>query len=100
MDEKEIIWSARAEKELLHVLEFYIDRNGNAKYSTKLLDRVEKIVSLLPSFPQLGHLPENRVTRVIVKDEFLIFYEVHDLIIEIVSFWDARQDPKKRIDKL
>jgi plasmid stabilization system protein ParE len=100
MDEKEIIWSARAEKELLHVLEFYIDRNGNAKYSTKLLDRVEKIVSRLPSFPQLGHLTENRVTRVIVKDEFLIFYEVHDLIIEIVSFWDARQDPKKRIDKL
>ena len=99
MAERKIIWSARAENELLKVLEFYITRNGNATYSAKLLNRIEKSVSLLLSYPSLGHLTENRITKVLVKDKFMIFYEIGDLFIEVVSFWDARQDPKKRIDK-
>lgn len=99
MDEGKIIWSKRAEKELIHILNFYIERNGNTKYSTKLLDRVEQIVDLLISYPNLGHLTENRITRVITKDEFLIFYEVIENRIEIVSLWDGRQNPNHRIDK-
>lgn len=100
MAERKIIWSARAESELLKVLEFYINRNGNTTYSAKLLDRVEKSVLLLLSYPSLGHLTENGITRAVVKDKFMIFYEVGDLFIEIVSFWDTRQDPDNRIDKL
>lgn len=100
MAKRKIIWSARAENELLKVLEFYINRNGNASYSAKLLERVEKSVSLLLSYPLLGHLTENRITRVIVKDKFMIFYEVGDLFIQVVSFWDTRQDAENRIDKL
>jgi plasmid stabilization system protein ParE len=63
MDERKIIWSVRAEKELLHILNFYIERNGNAKYSGKLLNRVEKLIDLLPAYPELGHLTENKFTR-------------------------------------
>ena len=99
MDKGKIVWSSRAENELLLVLEFYINRNGNPGYSTKLLDKVEKLVALLSDYPSLGYLTENKVTRVVVKEEFLIFYEVSNTSIEIVSFWDARQDPEKRIDK-
>lgn len=99
MDERQIIWSARAEKELLHVLDFYIERNGSARYSGKLLDRVEKVVNLLIFHPALGHLTENKETRVIIKDDFLIFYEISDKYIKIVSFWDGRQNPKRRVDK-
>lgn len=99
MDEGKIVWSSRAENELLLVLEFYINRNGNTRYSTKLLDKIEKWVALLPNYPSLGYLTENKVTRVVVKEEFLIFYEVSTASIKIVSFWDARQDPEKRIDK-
>jgi plasmid stabilization system protein ParE len=93
MAERKIIWSTRAEDELLKVLEFYINRNGNTTYSTKLLNNVEKSVSLLINYPSLGHLTENRITRVIVKDKFMIFYEVDDSYIQVVSFWDTRQDP-------
>lgn len=98
MAERKIIWSARAESELLHVLEFYINRNGNTNYATKLLNKTEKIVSLLANFPELGHVTENKTTRVVVKGDYLIFYEVSELFIQIVSFWDGRQNPNKRID--
>jgi len=100
MDKRKIIWSARAEKELLHILDFYIERNGNTNYSTKILDRVEKLISLLIAYPELGHLTENKETRVIVKNDFLIFYEVSEFYVEVVSFWDGRQNPKYRIDKI
>jgi len=86
MAKRKIIWSARAENELLQVLRFYIERNGNVNYSSKLLDQTEKIVSLLANYPALGHLTENKITRVVVKGEFMIFYEVSDLFIEVVSF--------------
>jgi hypothetical protein len=32
-------------------------------------------------------------------DVFLVFYELSPHRIEIVSFWDNRQSPEKRIDK-
>ncbi|MFM7430832.1 MAG: type II toxin-antitoxin system RelE/ParE family toxin [Flammeovirgaceae bacterium] len=83
---------------MVRIIDFYIERNGNTKYSTKVLDRVEKSINLLIAYPELGHLTENKETRVIVKDDFLIFYEVSKHYIEVVSFWDGRQNPKYRID--
>jgi hypothetical protein len=53
---------------------------------------------LLSKNPYMGKLSNNGVTRVIVKSDFLIFYEVHLSTIEIISFWDNRQDPGKRPD--
>ncbi|WP_456865685.1 type II toxin-antitoxin system RelE/ParE family toxin [Galbibacter sp. BG1] len=37
----------------------------------------------------------NKNTRVIPMKVYLIFYEIDNEIIEIVSFWDNRQDEKK-----
>ncbi|MBS1682242.1 MAG: type II toxin-antitoxin system RelE/ParE family toxin [Bacteroidetes bacterium] len=98
MDEKQIIWSKRAESELKQVLNFYIERNKSKKYSLKLLDEVEKMVGLLTSFPYIGRISDNGITRVVVKEKFLIFYEIYINAILIVSFWDGRQSPQKRID--
>ncbi|MBX9853341.1 MAG: type II toxin-antitoxin system RelE/ParE family toxin [Cytophagaceae bacterium] len=99
MDKKEVIWSIRAKEEFYNILDFYIKRNGSPTYSLKLLSESEEITELLKTNHYLGRLTENRITRVIVKYEFLIFYEISKDYIEIVSFWDNRQDPDKRIDK-
>jgi hypothetical protein len=45
----------------------------------------------------LGRLTSNKYTRVIPVKVYLIFYEVNQNIIEIVSFWDNRQGDEKRI---
>ena len=98
MDERKVVWSKRAETELRQVLEFYIDRNQSNKYSLRLLNEVEKATGLLSSFPYLGKISDNGQTLVIVKDKFLIFYEVYSNAIAILSFWDGRQEVSKRID--
>jgi plasmid stabilization system protein ParE len=98
MAERQIIWSNQAESELYEILQFYIDRNKSNRYSEKILKSVEQLVMLLSKNPYMGKLSNNGVTRVIVKSDFLIFYEVHLSTIEIISFWDNRQDPGKRPD--
>ena len=98
MDQKEIIWSKKAKEELYNILDFYINRNGSPAYSLKLLSDTENLIGLLKKNPYLGRLSDNRTTRVIVKDDYLIFYETGNDYIEIISFWDNRQDPDSRID--
>ncbi|WP_018342520.1 type II toxin-antitoxin system RelE/ParE family toxin [Cytophaga aurantiaca] len=99
MDQKEVIWSIKAKEELYNILDFYINRNGSPTYSLKLLSDSEDITQLLKSNHYLGRLTENRITRVIVKDAYLIFYEIGKDYIEIISYWDNRQDSDKRIDR-
>ncbi len=99
MDQKEIIWSMKAKEELYTILNFYINRNGSPTYSLKLLSDSENITQLLKINHYLGKLTENRITRVIVKEAYLIFYEIGKDYIEIISYWDNRQDSDKRIDR-
>ncbi len=44
----------------------------------------------------IGRLTSNKFTRVITMKVYLIFYEITEKGIVIVSFWDNRQDIEKR----
>ena len=100
MAKKSIIWSNRAEVELKSTLNFYNLRNGNTKYSFKLLKQVNKVLDNLSENEFMGRLTEDKKTRVVVMGVYLIFYEIISFEIRIMSFWDNRQKPEKRIDSI
>ena len=100
MVKKSIIWSERAVTEFQDTLEFYIERNGNNDYAFKIFNKTENLLEILQENEFLGRLTENKITRVVVMDTFLIFYEVQKQNIELLSFWDNRQNPEKRIDHI
>uniref|UniRef100_UPI00404A6A96 type II toxin-antitoxin system RelE/ParE family toxin n=1 Tax=Fulvivirga sp. TaxID=1931237 RepID=UPI00404A6A96 len=91
------MWSSRANSELKETLEFYNQRNGNTNYSLKLLDEINDILNTLSESEFIGRLTENKKTRVVVMKVYLIFYEITNDRINILSFWDNRQDTGKRI---
>jgi plasmid stabilization system protein ParE len=93
---KEIIWSGLAKIELANVLEFYFLQNGTPAYSIKLLDEIEELTRLLSLNEQIGRLTRNKFTRAIPMGNYVLFYEVNLNTIEIISFWDNRQNPEKR----
>lgn len=99
MAKKSIIWSQRANLELRNVLEFYSTRNGNTSYSLKILNEVNKLLIILANNEFIGRLTANKTTRVITLGVYLVFYEVNNKQIEILSFWDNRQDPNKKISQ-
>ncbi|MWB93401.1 type II toxin-antitoxin system RelE/ParE family toxin [Flavobacterium sp. GA093] len=96
MVKKEIIWSELAKIQFSNVLEFYFYRNENSNYSLKILEEVEELLETLSENEFIGRLTSNKVTRVIPMKIYLIFYEINEERIEIVSFWDNRQDFEKR----
>lgn len=92
MAKKVIVWSKIAKLQFATVLEFYVERNGTPNYSLKLLDEVEDLLVTLSNSELIGRLTSNKFTRVIPMKAYLIFYEINRNRIEIVSFWDNRQD--------
>lgn len=96
MAKKEIVWSKLAKLQLKNVLEFYVQRNGNSNYSLKLLNEVEDLLETLSSSELIGRLTSNKFTRVIPMKVYLIFYEINGNRIEIISFWDNRQNEGNR----
>lgn len=96
MVKKEIIWSELAKLEFSNVLEFYVFRNGNSNYSPKILEEVDDLLETLSANEFIGRLTSNKITRVISMKVYLIFYEINANQIEIVSFWDNRQNIEKR----
>ena len=96
MAKKEIIWSEIAKLQFANVLEYYVERNGNENYSLKLLDEVENLLNTLSNSELIGRLTSNKFTRVIPMKVYLIFYEINNNRIHIVSFWDNRQDIERR----
>ena len=96
MAKKIIVWSDIAKIQFSSILEYYVERNGNQNYSLKLLNEVEDLLNTLSNSELIGRLTSNKFTRVISIKVFLIFYEINGNRIEIVSFWDNRQDIERR----
>jgi toxin YoeB len=96
MAKKEIVWSSLAKLQLQNVLEYYFNKNESSTYSLKLLSEVEDLLNTLSNSELIGRLTSNKITRVISMKAYLIFYEINGNQIEIVSFWDNRQDIKNR----
>lgn len=96
MADKRIIWSTHASKELIQILEYFNHRNKSTRYSLKLFKEVEELTGTLLRNELIGRLTSNKFTRVIPMKVYLVFYEIHDDHIQIVSFWDNRQDAKRR----
>ncbi|RXP46070.1 type II toxin-antitoxin system RelE/ParE family toxin [Lutibacter sp. HS1-25] len=97
MARKEIIWSRRAKNELRITLEYFNERNGNSNYSLKILNEIDDLTKTLSKSELIGRLTSNKKTRVISMKVYLIFYEVNNGKIEILSFWDNRQKTKNRL---
>lgn len=96
--ELKVSWSSEAEIQYYDILLFWIEKTKSEKYSEQIENEVTKIIQTLKDFPRIGAIYQKReVRRVIVLSYFSIFYRLleKENEIEIVAFWDNRNDPKK-----
>jgi hypothetical protein len=75
---KEIVWSARAQKERFEILEYWKNRNKSANYSIKLNNLFINSIELVAEMP-----------------DYFIYYHITDTLIEVVTIWDTRRNPGK-----
>ncbi len=100
MFEYKIIWSPKAEISLLDTLEFIIETHQSNSYAIKIVDEIERVEKLLSKTPYIGHTIELSLNQtiykfVIMNNYSLIYRIIEYQSIEIIYFWDNRQNPKK-----
>jgi toxin YoeB len=92
---RKIIWSLRAQNDRRKILEYWILRNQSKAYSKKLNGLFNESVKILSAFPRIGKPTEFQNVRVKIIQDYLMFYEVIQNQIHILTIWDSRQDPGK-----
>ena len=93
-------WSTDARSDLFDILDFYIERNGNAIYSKKLSADINENIKLLSRYPSLGLLTGFDSVRALITSDYQVIYEIFDQILLIIMIWDCRKDPDdKRIGR-
>jgi len=56
------------------------------------------MINLLQNQPHLGRNTTDGNARVFSFSHFLLFYDETEKEFNILSVWDNRQDPKRRVD--
>jgi plasmid stabilization system protein ParE len=91
MVRRKIIWTSTAEDLFFDILQFYIQRNGNATFSKKLFTEDQKVARLLAKYPYLGKRSDISGVYVLVHINLMIFYKVASGNIVILFIRDCRQ---------
>jgi plasmid stabilization system protein ParE len=91
---RKIEWSVEARFDIVDILSFYNERNGNNIYSGKLYNQIQKVIKLIALKPFLGKQSDIENIRVVMFKDYLIFYEVQPRSVLIITIWDCRRNPE------
>jgi toxin YoeB len=95
MAERVIVWTSSAKLELKLIFDFFNDRNKSKTYSLKLHRKIQTELNLLIKQPYIGKKTNEINVRGILVENYILFYELNDNVIVILSVWDTRQNPDK-----
>jgi plasmid stabilization system protein ParE len=90
---KRVVWTLTARNQRREILEYWIKRNGNKRYSRRISATIRKRIKYLAEFNYLGKPTDFNDHRVTAAGHFSIFYKVQADRIIITSIWDNRQNP-------
>ena len=101
-----VLRAQTAEDQLRDLVLYLRDVSGSNGPALRLLDRFERAMTLLSSFPRLGVVPGSpalaqRGYRMLVVGEYLVFYRVDDGLrrIIVVGFFYKSRDYERLLPK-
>ena len=90
-----IIWTEKAQKDRLEILEYWIEKSKSKLFALKLNEIFNERVELLAQYPNLGKKTDMRNIRAHIVRDYFIFYKIIEKTIIVVSIFDTRQNPRK-----
>jgi toxin YoeB len=91
---KRVIWSPRAQTERKEILDFWFKRNKSKTYSRKLNRLFKEAINLIIDYPEIGNRADLENVRAKIIRDYIMFYEINDDELFILSIWDTRQNPE------
>lgn len=91
---KRVIWSPRAQEERKEILDYWFKRNKSKTYSRKLNRLFKEAINLIIDYPEIGKRTDLENIRAKIIRDYIMFYEINDDELFILSIWDTRQNPE------
>lgn len=93
----EVYVTPRAERKFDSIIN-HIKGKWGEKTAKEFIQKVDEIFKLLKNYPLIGQVEKNDIRGFQLSPQTRILYAIrHDKII-ILSFFDVRQDPKKKLE--
>ncbi len=90
---KKIVFSVRAEKQRLSILEYYFNETGSKEIPSKIYHQFNRVINIIQRFPDSGKML-SKSRRGFIKSHYKIVYRIEPESIIILYIWDMRQNPK------
>jgi len=100
MDEIKIHWSLSALKQRNSIFSYWNNRNKSNLYSIKINKQIQQRLEVVKRNPSEGKRVGFGDVRFSVLGKFSIYYVFRNGVVNVVSFWDNRQDPVKLLETL
>jgi len=75
----------------------YINQKWGEKTAKEFVQKIDKIFTLLKDYPLMGQIENNDIRGFQLSRQTRILYRIRDNKIIILSFFDVRQDPNKKL---
>jgi plasmid stabilization system protein ParE len=91
-----IIFSKKAEKNLFELFE-YLEIKWTEKVKKKFITNLDKVIYLIQIEPEIFPKSElnNKYRKCVLSKQTSIYYKFNRKRVEIIAFFDTRQDPNK-----
>lgn len=86
----------RAERNFDSIVD-YIKQKWGEKTAKEFIQKVDEIFKLLNDYPLMGQVENNDIRGFQLSRQTRILYRIRDNKIIVLSFFDVRQDPKKKL---
>ncbi len=91
----QVFVTPRAEKNFDLIVD-YIRQKWGEKTAKEFIQKIDEIFKLLRDYPSMGQVENNDIRGFQLTRQTRILYRIRDNRIVILSFFDVRQDPKKK----
>lgn len=91
---KQIVWTNKAKKELMEILEYWMDRNKSNTFSKKLNKLIENQLLLISQYPEIGRKTDIKDVKVKVIHKYLLYYEIIGENLYVLTIRHGSKNPK------
>ncbi len=92
---KEIRWTPEALARFEIVID-YLEANWTEREVINFVSSTDKVIQLISENPKIFRKLKLNIYEAIVTPHNILIYKVFPKRIEILTFWDTRQNPRKK----
>ena len=89
---RSIVWTEKAEKELMDILSYWNNRNKSKSFSVRLNNLIQEQLNLIVEFPSIARATDIPNVKVKVVHKYLLYYEIVEEVLFVLTLRHGSAD--------